>query len=79
MPDDLDPGDYDLLSDAEEFFKEDSNDDLADAARVFGLQASNGGGFTPENGHDADGLATRLAEGPEDGFLSPSSDEEVQE
>ena len=79
VPDDLDPGDYDLLSDAEEFFKEDSNDALADAARVFGLQASNGGGLTPENGHDADGLGTRLAEGPKDDLLSPSSDEEVQE
>ena len=78
-PDDMDLADYDLRSDAEEFFREDSNDAaLADAARVFGLQQpSNGGGLTPENGHDPEGLGIPPTENPE-GIPSPS-DGDVQE
>ena len=77
-PDDMDPTNYDLLSDAEKFFKEDSNDALADAARVFGLQSSNGGAFTPGNGHDAEGPGTQPTESAET-LPSPSYNDEVQE
>ena len=77
-PDDMDPTNYDLLSDAEKFFKEDSNDALADAARVFGLQSSNGGAFTPGNGHDAEGTGTQPTESAET-LPSPSYNDEVQE
>jgi hypothetical protein len=77
-PDDMDPANYDLLSDAEKFFKEDSNDALADAARVFGLQSSNGGAFTPGNGHDAEGPGTQPTESAKT-LPGPSYNDEVQE
>ena len=77
-PDDMDPTNYDLLSDAEKFFKEDSNDALADAARVFGLQSSNGGAFTPGNGHDAEGPGTQPTESVET-LPGPSYNDEVPE
>ena len=77
-PDDMDPANYDLLSDAEKFFKEDSNDALADAARVFGMQSSNGGAFTPGNGHDAEGPGTQPTESAET-LPGPSYNDEVQE
>ena len=77
-PDDMDPANYDLLSDAEKFFKEDSNDALADAARVFGLQSSNGGAFTPGNGHDAEGPGTQPTESAET-LPGPSYNDEVQD
>ncbi len=77
-PDDMDPANYDLLSDAEKFFKEDSNDALADAARVFGLQSSNGGAFTSGNGHDAEGPGTQPTESAET-LPGPSYNDEAQE